>query len=57
MYCFQFMDGSWRIASLTNARNLVPYATPARRLFDGIYATRAAAEVAMRQIRVLLDWA
>jgi hypothetical protein len=47
-YVFQFMDGSWRIAPMTrhqwNGRPDLP-----RDVLDVVYATRQAAESALRQ--------
>ena len=52
MYVWQMNDGTWRISTMTNSRIVIPYGTIERRLLDGIYASRAEAELAERRLRM-----
>jgi hypothetical protein len=53
MYVFQFCDGSWRVARLTNTRFPLPVAGLARSYFEGVYSTEYAARAAMRVVERL----
>lgn len=47
MYTYQFMDGTWRIAKLTNSSFVPPVAGEMRRLYDDAYSSQANAERAI----------
>jgi hypothetical protein len=56
MYAFQFQDGTWRVAFLTNSRSPRPRPrTEAYDLCEGSYASRREANAAIDKIRALVS--
>lgn len=53
MYVFQFCDGTWRLARMTNTAFPLPVKGEARVLFEAVYKNEASAYIGKEAVRAL----